>query len=621
MVPIIPRKLLFGNPDRAAPRVSPDGHHLAWIAPDEGVLNLWIAPIEDLAAAKPITRDRSRGVRTYAWAHDGVHLLYLQDQGGDENWRLYAVDRQGSAPRDLTPYDNVAAQLLGVLPEQPEVVYVAVNDRHPALHDVLRVRIADGATERVAENPGFAGWVLDAEGRPRVALQMLPDGSTTVLLSEEGAWKPLFSISSDDALTTTPMGFNRAGDTLYLLDSRGRDTSALVAMDLRTGALTVLHVDPRADVSDLLMHPTEHRPQAVAVTYDRKLWTVLDSSLSADFAAIAPEQGEVEIVSRTLDDRLWVVAEVGDRGATRYHLRDRSSGRSRFLFTNRSALDGLPLAAMQPVMIPARDGLTLVGYLTRPEGPGPHPMVLDVHGGPWARDEWGYNAEHQWLANRGYAVLSVNFRGSTGFGKAFINAANHQWGTGMQEDLHDAVAWAVAQGVAIPEKVAIYGGSYGGYATLAGLAFTPEAFACGVDIVGPSNLVTLLETIPAYWEPAIALFTTRVGDHRTEEGRAFLASRSPLGKADQIRRPLLIAQGANDPRVKQSESDQIVAALRGHGIPVSYALFPDEGHGFVRPENSLAFTAIAEQFLAEHLGGRAEPVGEDLAGSSVELRR
>lgn len=621
MVPIIPRKLLFGNPDRAAPRVSPDGHHLAWIAPDEGVLNLWIAPIEDLAAAKPITRDRSRGVRTYAWAHDGVHLLYLQDQGGDENWRLYAVDRQGSAPRDLTPYDNVAAQLLGVLPEQPEVVYVAVNDRHPALHDVLRVRIADGATERVAENPGFAGWVLDAEGRPRVALQMLPDGSTTVLLSEDGAWKPLFSISSDDALTTTPMGFNRAGDTLYLLDSRGRDTSALVAMDLKTGALTVLHVDPRADVSDLLMHPTEHRPQAVAVTYDRKLWTVLDSSLSADFAAIAPEQGEVEIVSRTLDDRLWVVAEVGDRGATRYHLRDRAAGRSRFLFTNRSALDGLPLAAMQPVIIPARDGLNLVGYLTRPEGAGPHPMVLDVHGGPWARDEWGYNAEHQWLANRGYAVLSVNFRGSTGFGKAFINAANHQWGTGMQEDLHDAVAWAVAQGIAVPEKVAIYGGSYGGYATLAGLAFTPEAFACGVDIVGPSNLVTLLETIPAYWEPAIALFTTRVGDHRTEEGRAFLASRSPLGKADQIRRPLLIAQGANDPRVKQSESDQIVAALRSHGIPVSYALFPDEGHGFVRPENSLAFTAIAEQFLAEHLGGRAEPVGEDLAGSSVELRR
>jgi dipeptidyl aminopeptidase/acylaminoacyl peptidase len=339
--------------------------------------------------------------------------------------------------------------------------------------------------------------------------------------------------------------------------------------------------------------------------------------------------GDIEVISRTLDDSIWIVAYIVDDGPVRYYRYDRETRRATYLFSNRQALDGLSLAKMHAVIIAARDGLHLVSYVTLPVGSereddlqrprAPLPMVLLVHGGPWSRDAWGYNPWHQWLANRGYAVLSVNFRSSTGLGKDFINAGNHEWGAKMHDDLLDAVAWATQQGIADPERIAIMGGSYGGYATLVGLTFTPETFACGIDIVGPSNILTLLDSIPAYWQPQIELFAKRVGDHRTTEGKAFLAERSPLSYVDRIQRPLLIGQGANDPRVKQAESDQIVQAMQAKGIPVTYALYPDEGHGFARPENNLSFNAITEAFLAQCLGGHFESPGEDLAGSSITV--
>jgi dipeptidyl aminopeptidase/acylaminoacyl peptidase len=398
---------------------------------------------------------------------------------------------------------------------------------------------------------------------------------------------------------------------------------------LTHGKQTVLSEDPRADVSDTLIHPTEKHVQAVAFTYERKHWQILDLTLTHDMAYLrSVSGGDIEITSRTLDDRVWIVAYVLDNGPIRYYRYDRDTRQAHFLFTNRQALEGLTLAHMHAVVIPSRDGMHLVSYYTLPVGCGskddhrpatPLPMVLLVHGGPWARDTWGYDPLHQWLANRGYAVLSVNFRGSTGLGKAFINAANREWGTRMHDDLLDAVEWATQQGIADADRIAIMGGSYGGYATLAGLTFTPDTFACGVDIVGPSNLVTLLESIPPYWQPQIELFATRVGDHRTDEGRAFLTERSPLRYADRIQRPLLIGQGANDPRVKQPESDQIVDAMQANDIPVTYALYPDEGHGFARPENSLSFYAIAEAFLAACLGGGYEPIGDDFRGSSLTV--
>ncbi|MFN0134588.1 MAG: alpha/beta hydrolase family protein, partial [Phycisphaerae bacterium] len=338
--------------------------------------------------------------------------------------------------------------------------------------------------------------------------------------------------------------------------------------------------------------------------------------------------GDFAVISRTLDDGQWIVAFEMDNGPARFYRFIRASGEAKFLFSNRSKLEGLPLARMQTPTIKSRDGMNLVSYLTLPtnvdvdaagkpkQAP---PMVLLVHGGPWARDAWGFNASHQWLANRGYSVLSVNFRGSTGFGKAFINAANREWAGKMHDDLLDAVAWAVKQGYADSQRVAIMGGSYGGYSTLVGLTFTPTVFACGVDIVGPSNLVTLLQSIPPYWAPMIETFSARVGDVRTEEGRKFLTERSPLTQVAKIQRPLLIGQGANDPRVKQAEADQIVTAMRDKNIPVTYVLYPDEGHGFQRPENRMSFNAVTEAFLARHLGGRAEPIGEDFQNSSISV--
>jgi dipeptidyl aminopeptidase/acylaminoacyl peptidase len=384
-----------------------------------------------------------------------------------------------------------------------------------------------------------------------------------------------------------------------------------------------------ADISGVLMTPREHKILATSYNYQRTIWEILDPAVRPDFDTLRQvTRGDVEIVSQSLDDRHWIVAYLLDDGPVRYYHYDRDSRTARFLFTNRHDLEQLPLVRMHPLVIKSRDGLNLVCYLSLPRNAAaddsiqprqPLAMVMIVHGGPWARDTWGFNPEHQLWANRGYAVLSVNFRGSTGLGKEFLNAGNREWAGKMHDDLVDAVHWAVDQKIADPRRVAIAGGSYGGYATLVGLTFTPDLFACGVDIVGPSNILTLLNTIPPYWKPIIQMFRTRVGDYTTEAGRKFLEERSPLSFVERIRRPLLIGQGANDPRVKQTESDQIVKAMLSRNIPVTYVLFPDEGHGFVRPANRLAFYAVMEAFLAEHLGGRYQAIGNAFEGSTIRV--
>ena len=632
--PLVPRDLLFGNPDRFMPRVSPDGRNLAWIAPHEGVLNVWVAPIGALAAARPITHDRVRSIREFHWATSGEHVLHLQDTGGDEDWHVHSTEIATGRSIDLTPAKKAAAQLLEVSPRHPHEILVGLNDRDPRLHNVLRIDVRTGATTRLLENPGYVGFVTDDDFAIRFALEMTPEGGSRMLRREaDGSFAPFADIPADipadDVLTTSPIGIDAAGTTLYMFESRGRDTSAAVAIDLATGATRLLAEHSRADAVGVLRHPLTGVVEAVAFDPGRRLWQVLDPAVARDFDVLVQmDRGDVAIVSRTLADDVWVIAYLVDDGPVRYHLYDRAAQRGRFLFTNRRELEGVALARMHPVEIRSRDGLPLVGYLSLPRWTDPAatgrpaaplPMVLLVHGGPWARDVWGVHPHHQWLANRGYAVLSVNYRGSTGFGKGFLNAANFEWGGRMHDDLLDAVEWAVDQGVAQRDRIAIMGGSYGGYATLVGLTLTPDVFACGVDIVGPSSIVTLIESVPPYWEPMLSVFTRRVGDHRTEEGRAFLVSRSPLSRVDAIRRPLLIGQGANDPRVKQAESDQIVRAMQQHGIPVTYVLFPDEGHGFARPQNSRSFFAVAEAFLARQLGGRFEPVGDDFDGSSIQI--
>jgi dipeptidyl aminopeptidase/acylaminoacyl peptidase len=622
-VPLIPREVLFGDPDRSTVRLSHDGAQLAYLAPLDGVRNVWIAPADDPEAAEPLTSDSGRGIQDYTWAYTGEHILYIQDEAGDENWRIYSVDTSSQGVQDLTPLEGVQAQFQHLSPDFPEEVLVRLNDRVPQLHDVYRLNIISGERELVYENEGFVGFISDDAYNLRYGMMVTPDGGAQVFERVEDDWQLAEDIPMEDILTTSPVGLNRAGTTLYMIDSRGRDTAALTATDLSTGETTVLYEDSRADVDNAIVHPVTGEVQAAASTYERRSWEVLDPGIQADLDYLdTVADGDFYLTSRTVDDGRWIVAYIMDNDPVRYYLYEREAGEASFLFTNRQDLEGQPLTQMHPVVITARDGLELVSYLSLPlwadEGE-PLPMVLNVHGGPWARDEWGYHPEHQWLANRGYAVLSVNFRGSTGFGKDFINAGNLEWGAAMHDDLIDAVNWAVQAGIADPEQVAIYGGSYGGYATLVGLTFTPEVFAAGVNLVGPSNLVTLLESIPPYWEPQVELFTTRVGDHRTEEGREFLLERSPISHVDNIVRPLLIGHGANDPRVRQAESDQIVTAMQERDIPVTYVVYPDEGHGFARPANRLSFYAIAEAFLAEHLGGRFEEVGDDFLGSSLTV--
>ena len=627
---LILREVLFGNPDKSSVQLSPDGTQISYLAPVDGVLNVWVGPADDPAVARPVTNDIDRGIRIYFWAYTNEHILYLQDQAGNENWRVYSVNLKTGETMDLTPLEGVRAQIQAVSQKSPDEILIGLNDRVPQLHDLYRVNINTGERSLVLENEGFLGFVTDDDYNVRFAARMTPDGGVEYLsLTEEGGWEPFMEIAMEDTLTTGLGGFDKTGKIVYMIDSRNRNTAALFALDIETGKQTLIAENPKADLSGVMVHPTDKKVQAVAFTYERKHWQILNESIAEDLAYLRTvADGDVEVTDRTLDDRYWMVAYLMDNGPVRYYRYDRETQEAQFLFTNRKELEGLPLAKMHPVVIESSDGLNLVSYYTLPvesdsDDDGypaePLPMVLCVHGGPWGRDNWGYNSIHQWLSNRGYAVMSVNFRGSTGFGKAFINAGNLEWGRKMHDDLIDAVDWAIQNGIAAPDKVAIFGGSYGGYATLVGLTFTPETFACGIDICGPSNLVTLLETIPPYWEPQIELFASRVGDVRTEEGQALLTERSPLTYMDQIQRPLLIGQGANDPRVPQAEADQIVQAMQEKGIPVTYVLYPDEGHGFVRPENRLSFFAVAEALLSECLGGRYEPIGDDFEGSSITV--
>ena len=628
-VPLIPRDVIFGNPDRAGVRISPDGKRISYLAEKDGVLNIWVAPANDPGAALAVTDDDDRGIRRYFWAYTNRHIVYLQDKDGDENWRAYSVDLKSGEEKDLTPLEGVAVRIQQVSPDHPGQILLGINDRDARLHDIYKVDLASGERTLVEENPGVLAYLTDNDFGARLAVRVQPDGSMEMLSRGEGdAWEPYFAIPTEDTLTTAPLGFDAAGDVLYMVDSRERNTAALKALDLAEGTWSVLAEDPKTDTAGTVTHPKTGKVQAVRFDYDRSRWQILDSALAKDFAYLETLGGEFRVQDRSHDDRFWIVATYSDDGPLRYYHYDRKAGEASFLFSNRKALEDLPLAKMHPRVLESRDGLALVSYLTLPtwsdpDGDGkpssPLPLVLNVHGGPYARDSWGYSGYHQWMANRGYAVLSVNFRGSTGFGKDFLNAGNLEWAGKMHDDLIDAVNWAVAEGIADEKKVAITGGSYGGYATLVGLTFTPDVFACGVDIVGPSNLITLLRNVPPYWRPFFPTMASRIGNVNTVEGRRYLRSISPLTHVEEISVPLLIGQGANDPRVQQQESDQIVEAMQEREIPVTYLLYPDEGHGFARPDNRMSFFAVSEAFLAEHLGGRFEPIGGSLEGSSVEV--
>jgi dipeptidyl aminopeptidase/acylaminoacyl peptidase len=604
-VKLIPLKVLLGHPERAGVQISPDGKRLSYIAPLDGVLNVFVGEA-GTGDERPVTNDTDRGIQGYLWAHDNRHLMYVRDKDGSENFRLYDVDLTTGIERDLTPVDEVQCRLIAHRKEFPNDVLIGLNKDNPQLHDVYHLDLTTGTLEKIVENPGFLGWVVDTELKVRGAVAPLPDGGAVILVRDDEAseWRPLLEAPPEDAESTGPLGFTKDGKGFYLQTSVDSNAGRLVKMDIATGATEVIADDPVYDISGAMMNPDTRDVEAVVVYRDRLEYQILDDAVRGDIEALQRlHAGELLISDRNDNDTTWLVAFDDDCGPLKFYTWDRAAKAATFLFDHRPQLNDYPLVPMEPFTFTTRDGLTIHGYLSFPAGVERSnlPAVLVVHGGPWAREGWGLDPEAQWLANRGYACVQVNFRGSSGYGKEFLNAGNREWGAKMHDDLLDAIDHLVAQDIIDRERVAIYGGSYGGYAALIGATFTPDVFKCAISMVGPSNLNTLMESFPEYWKPMIAMWHKRVGDDSE-----FLWSRSPLSRVDDIRIPILIAQGENDPRVKRAESEQIVAAMKERGIDHEYVMYENEGHGLAKSENRLDFYHRADRFLAKHLGGRAE---------------
>ena len=631
---LISREILFGNPDRVVTRINKDGKFLSYIDQKDGVLNIWVAPIDKISEAKVITNEKQRGIRSYFWANDNTHIIYAQDKKGDENWRLYSVNVLNEKQKDLTPSDGVRASVLKLSDKYPNEILILINDRVAEYFDIYRVDINTGKRELIYENTArYSSFCADDDFKIRLGYKMLPSGEGEIYLFENGdieKAKLFQKISTEDMLTTAPLHISSDGTKLFMSDSAERNTSALIEVDLSINTRKVIYENDKADIDDYIVDTKSKMIQGVATNYLRKNWVIIDSKIALDLEYLKEiEDGDLEIVSRTYEDDKWVVVFSKSDSPSKYYLYDRTQRKAQFLFISNTSQEGLPFSKMYPHRIKSRDGLDLVSYLTIPrwldDGKGipskTVPLVIHVHGGPNARDSWGFSSQVQWLANRGYAVLNVNYRGSTGFGKNFSNAGDGEWARKMQDDLADGVQWAIDNKVAQKDKIVIMGGSYGGYAALVGMTMTPDMYVAGIDIVGPSNLETLLNSIPPYWKPQMAHLIKIIGaSPDIEEGRKFLKERSPLSFAQNIKKPLLIVQGANDPRVKQAESDQIVEAMKKLSIPVVYLLYPDEGHGLARPENRLSMYANAEVFLANFAGGRFVPHNNNFPGSSVVVK-
>jgi dipeptidyl aminopeptidase/acylaminoacyl peptidase len=618
---LIARRALFDDADYAGVTVSPDGWHLSWLAPVDGVRNLFVARIDDITSARPVTRVTDRSISFfYRWAHTNSHIIFFQDHDGDENWRASSVNIRNNAVVALSPPEGVKSFVTQIDRRFPTEVLLMHNGRDKRYFDLHRVNVANGSSDLLYVNKEYAWLLADGEFQLRLGVRFAVDGSAEVLQHHaSGGWSPFMTIPIGDIDGTDLLQFSADGKTLYMLDSRGRDKAALYAMDMATKKTTLLAADDEADIAHVSFFA--RRPLAARADKERARWHAVDPTALQDLADLAAYgAGDITFTGRSYGDRVLAAHFERDAESGEYVLLDREIREVRPLFKQRKALAGLALRPLEAVTFPARDGLRLNGYLTRPDNTsGKFPLVLVIHGGPYARDFWGFNSVHQWLANRGYAVLSVNYRGSTGYGKAFVTAADHEWGGRMHDDLIDSVNWAVEQGIADPNRVGFFGGSYGGYSALTAATKTPEVFVCIVDLYGISNLMTFMATIPPYWQPWFNIWKNRLGNPDTDGGRAFLLDRSPLDHLERATRPILIAHGLNDVRVVVAESQQMVDALKSRNVPVTYITFRDEGHGFVRPANRLAFCAVAEAFLGKHLGGRCQPFEGDLSGSTMRV--
>jgi dipeptidyl aminopeptidase/acylaminoacyl peptidase len=627
---LIPRNLLFGNPQRYASVISPDAKWLSWIAPYNGVMNIWVAPLHHLDQAQPLTRETGHGISTFAshvtWTYDSEHILYLQDHNGDANNHLYVVDIRDPAARDLTPLDNIRAAIIDVSSARPREAVISISQKAVQYGDLYRLNLHNGERRLLLKNAGYLSFLLDSHLVPRFAIRREPSNDETVVRLSDGS--SFMTIPADDVRTTRLVSISADGKALFLLDSRDRDTTALAKVDVATGHETILGSDSRADVQDVALDEKTRTPLFYSVSLAHIDNRAVGSRVKRDLAVLARQDvGDWVFNSQSQDGRYWKLSVNSSRNLSAY-LYDRKKRLLSKLYDTRPALAKTVLADMWALTIKSRAGQDLVSYLSLPPGSDsvkrgipdrPLPLVLVVHGGPHNRNGFGFDPVHQWLANRGYSVLSVNMRGSTGFGKAFLNASVGEWGTNLDDDLSDAVDWAIRNKIADSARIAIMGGSYGGYAVLRGMTRNPTLYACGVDEFGPSDLLTLESPTNSFG--VSALYHNEVGDPSIPGGREKMKDQSPLTHAAEMHSPLLVAQGANDPAVKPDQSEKMVAAVKAIGVPVTYLFYPDEGHGFVRAENNLSFAGVAERFLAKCLGGRFEPLtAEEIKASSVEVR-
>lgn len=637
---LIPRQAFFGNPTRLSPQISPDGSQIAYLAPLEGVMNIWVGPAEQISTAVPVTAETRAGIGKVHWSADGAYLVYNKMADGNKGWHVFATDVASGQTRDLTSIDNpeIKAHVSYINPAFPDEVIIALNDRDGRYPDFYRVQLSTGERELLMENSwgddsGFIEVHFDGNSVPRLAIETTSDGGGNLLVSSDGQdWQIIRHINAIDIFPFEIRGFSADNSTAYIYSSRDRNTSGVYALNLQDGTQRLIGANDRADIEDVIVHPQTRELEAFAVEYDREEWVTASADVAKTLAFLArAASGDFRVVSRSADGNRWIVfydqvTEPGD-----YYLVDAVAHTARKLFTSRPDLKGAPLARMYPRLIKSRDGLDLVSYLTLPKGTDPDgdgrpqmplPMVVLVHGGPWGpRDHFGYNADHQWLANRGYAVLSVNYRGTLGFGKKFVEAGTLEMGGKMQDDLLDAVEWANVTHISDPERVAIMGEGYGGYAVMVGLSRDAEAFACGVNLMGVSNLITLIENLPERFEPVMdATWYRRAGDPRTEEGRALLEERSPFFHLDQISKPLLMVQSGRYGELAEQESKTIAQTLQNNGVPVTYLHITDGGYGVYSEQNMTAYGAVTEAFLAGCLGGKHEPFGDALVGASFEVR-
>jgi dipeptidyl aminopeptidase/acylaminoacyl peptidase len=634
--PLIDRELLFGDPEISGAQLSPDGQYIAFLKPWKGTRNIWVKKTnQPFSSARLVTTETARPVPAFLWTRDAKFIVYVKDNGGDENFNVYAVDPSAAAPtgplsdndappsRDLTNLKGVRVMLFSAPKTRPDLIYIGLNDRDKSWHDLYKLQISTGERTLIRQNSDrIAAWIFDLQGNLRLAQRVKDSGGDSgdqeILRVDPGGFTPIYTCNVFE--TCDVIQFHRDAQRAYIQTNKGDlDLLTLALLDPATGEIEIVESDPlgRVDLDSAWF--SEATDELVETQYsdDRDRRYFRDQAFEADYRWLEEKfpREEISVNSNTRDESQWLVAVHGDTEPGETYLFHRPTRTLSFQYKIRENLPRESLAPMQAVRYKSSDGLEIPAYLTLPKGVEPKGLaaLMMVHGGPWARDEWGYNALAQFFANRGYAVCMPNFRGSTGFGKEFLNAGNAEWGARMQDDITWGVKYLVAEGIADPKRIGILGGSYGGYATLAGVAFTPDLYSAGVDIVGPSNLTTLLGSIPPYWEAGRKIMYARMADPDTPAGKKWLEERSPLYSAGKIKTPLMVVQGANDPRVNRREAEQIVIALRDRGFAVEYLLAPDEGHGFARPVNNLAMFMAIEKFLALHLGGRYQEGGSPQA--------